>query len=166
MKIKDGIVYSEQQVRERHRNVSFSASTYYELGYEDYVLPEETIDIETARSRKRSEIDSARMAANSSFFLYGGAKIACDPISMSDIDKTAQHIALTGSFHPEFPGVWKGKDPITGEPKYVPMLTVSDFIAMHAAMVAQGTANFTKSEQLKNEIKLAGTVDAVMGIHW
>ncbi len=36
---KDGLIYSELQVRQRHPNVSFAPTTYAELGYAEYTPP-------------------------------------------------------------------------------------------------------------------------------
>lgn len=122
--------------------------------------------IDVAKAQKRAEIDAARHAANTSNFEHGGARIQCDALSRSDIDAIAQHVALTGALPADFPGVWKGRDAVTDAAVYLPLATPEAFKAMHAAMVAAGTANFMRSESRKQAIENASTVEDVQAVIW
>lgn len=107
------------------------------------------------------EINSIRGAKNSSSFPFAGKLIACDQLSRSDIDAVTGFIALTGSLPPSFPGAWKAVDN-----SYISIPDINTFKAMYGAMVAEGTVNFTRSEQLKGMVAAATTKIQVEAIVW
>lgn len=131
--------------------------------------PEEIAEAE-ARARpslidlkreKNIEIDEWRAAANASTFPYGGKLIACDALSRSDIDGVANHVALFGQFPEGWPGGWKATDKTM-----LPLDDINAFRAMYAAMTAQGTANFNRSQELKERLVAAETLDEINAIRW
>lgn len=128
---------------------------------------QEQIDTTVAQARlaKNTEIDRAREQANNTTFVHQGLMIACDALSFKDIASTASHIALFGTFPPEFPGGWKGKD-AQGNTAYVLMPTLDDFKAFYSSMTAQGTANFNKSQGLKIQLAAATTLPEIQAIVW
>jgi len=110
---------------------------------------------------KNTEIDNMRAAANASAFPYGGKMIASDPLSRSDIDGVANHIALFGTFPEGFPGGWKATDKTM-----LPLADVDAFRAMYAAMTEQGTRNFNHSQELKVRLAAASTPEEIAAITW
>jgi Domain of unknown function (DUF4376) len=118
-----------------------------------------------AKLSKNADIDKWREQANSTSFVHDNLIIACDPLSRSDIDGTAGHIALFGSFPPNFPGAWKGKT-AEGATGYVMLPTIEAFKALYSSMTAQGSANFNHSQQLKQSLASATTVTQVNAITW
>lgn len=118
--------------------------------------------LKMAKEAKNAEINLWRSQANQSTFTHLGKQIACDALSRSDIDGVANSIALTGSFPAGFPMGWKCTDNVS----YVALPDVAAFKAMYASMTAQGTANFGKSEGLKQALKNATTLEQVESIQW
>ena len=49
---------------------------------------------------------------------------------------------------------------------YLPLPTADDFKAMHASMVAAGTANFLKAQALKAQVAAATTIAEVEAVVW
>ncbi len=113
------------------------------------------------KDAKSADINRWRIEANQSTFTHLGKAIACGPVHRSDIDGTAGHIALFGSFPPDFPGAWKAVDNTL-----IPMPNIDAFKAMYASMAAQGAANFNKSQQLKAALEAAQTQEEVDAIKW
>lgn len=166
MKTKDGLIKTEREVRALYPLICFAESTYAELGWQDYTPPTYAPTLDEAKTAKRAEIDAARHAANTAHFDYNGVRISCDALSRSDIDGVADHISLHGALPADFPGAWKGRDPVTGAVSWLPILSIEDFKVMHAAMVAEGTANFARSEARKAAIAAALTVAEVQAVVW
>lgn len=117
--------------------------------------------IEDHRARKNAEINAARLAANSSSFSHDGHVFACDALSRGDIDGTTNTIMLTGSFPQPWPGFWKAIDN-----SFYPITTLEDWRAFYASMGAQGAANFAKSQQLKQALAAAATIEEIDAIKW
>ncbi|TCS35808.1 uncharacterized protein DUF4376 [Paucimonas lemoignei] len=117
--------------------------------------------LEDIKAAKNAEINAARLAANSSTFEHAGKVFACDVLSRSDIDGTANHIALFGNFPPEFPGGWKAVDN-----SILQMASVDDFKAFFKSMTARGTENFNHAQLLKQQIAAAVTPEQVQAISW
>lgn len=128
------------------------------LGITASLTPAPSLD--DLKAAKRSEINNARFTANSTSFPYAGKLIACDALSRGDIDGVLG-VALRGSMPPGWPGVWKATDNT-----YVSMPDPASFLSMYDAMVAQGAANFLRSEQLKAQVAAATTADEVEGVEW
>jgi len=124
-------------------------------------LAEAVAAIELQRDEKRAEIDQLRAAANASTFPHGGKLIACDPLSRSDIDGVANHIALFDAFPDGWPGGWKATDKTM-----LPLANVDAFRAMYASMTAQGTENFNHSQDLKARLALAKKLEEIAAIVW
>ncbi len=118
-------------------------------------------EITATKTSKNTEINEARGTANQSTFPHNGKHIACDMLSRSDIDAVANHIALMGTFPDDFPGAWKATDN-----SYIVLANVDAFKSLYASMTAQGTANFTHSQQLKATLAAASTIEAINAIVW
>lgn len=117
--------------------------------------------LEQAKAEKNAEINAARAAANASTFTYGGKEIAVDDLSMKDIQSANGIISLTGALPGGWPGAWKAVDNT-----YVSIPNIATWTAFYAAMVAQGTANFAHSQQLKDTLAAATTIAEVDAITW
>lgn len=115
--------------------------------------------LEALRIQKNTQINTARMRANTSTFMFDGKPIACDELSRSDIDGVAGYISLFGEFPPGWPGAWKAADNT-----YVPMTNIAHFRAMYAAMAGAGLANFARAQSLKAELAAAHTAEEIDAI--
>lgn len=118
-------------------------------------------DLQPLKASKNDEINAWRALANLTTFPHLGKLVACDQVSRSDIDAVANHIALFGTFTPDFPAAWKATDNT-----YLPMGEIEQFKAMYQSMAAQGTANFNHAQALKLQLALAGTADEIASIEW
>lgn len=118
-------------------------------------------DITVLKAAKNLQINQWRATANKTHFPHGGKLIACDDLSRGDIDAVANSIALTGAFPAGFPGAWKATDN-----SYIMLSDVDAFKAMHAAMTAQGTANFMHAQTLKTALAAATTEEQINAIVW
>lgn len=113
------------------------------------------------KEAKNAAIDEARAAANSSFFVFQGRRIAVDAVSKGDI-MGAHGEWLTGQAPEGWPGGWKSKDKgPAGEPLYVSVPDLATWLQFYRAMVAQGTANFNHSQALKAQLAAAQTPEEV-----
>lgn len=119
------------------------------------------VDIALEKSKKNAQIDLWRVAANSSTFTHAGKIFSCSDLSKWDINLVAGSIALTSDFPADFPMQWKATDKT-----YLQLANVDAFKAFYASMVAQGTANFIRSEQLKAELTVASTPNEIDAITW
>lgn len=126
---------------------------------QDYEVP--ALDLGPTKVAKNLKINSWREQANFTTFPYSGKLIACDPLSRSDIDAVAGHIALFGTFPSGFPGAWKYTDN-----SYLVLADIDAFKAMYTAMTTQGTANFNYSQTLKAALAAATTLEQIETIVW
>lgn len=126
-----------------------------------YVIVYKDYDLDFARALKNSELNVAREQANQSFFVFNGKRIECDKLSRSDIDAIAAYIGLNGTLPPTFPMMWK-----TMDNEIIPVQDVETFGLMYAAMVAQGTANFMRAQQLKQQLAAATTFEEIEEVQW
>lgn len=133
----------------------------YPWGHRQPTLEELEAYLVDLRNTKDKEINAQRLAANNSFFMFQGKKIACDPLSRSDIDGTNGHILLTNSMPPGWPGGWKAMDNT-----YVSITTKEDWVAFYTAMYVQGLQNFAKAQALKQQVVNATTIEAIRAIVW
>ncbi len=160
---KDGITKTGDEIKRmpEYSRFIFSAtgSTFAELGWTP--VPDLGPTLAEAKATQRAMINAQRFAANRGTFEHAGKQIACDDLSRSDIDGVAQAVALTGALPAGFPGAWKCADNT-----YLPIATADAFKAMHASMVAAGTANFMRSEARKAAIDAAATVEDVQAVVW
>lgn len=124
-----------------------------------YTPPPPTLD--QVKAAKNAEINAARLSANRGTFTFQGKEIACDELSRSDIDGANGIITLTGALPAGWPGGWK-----TVDNDYVAIPTVAVWTQFYAAMVAQGTANFTKAQTLKAQVAAATTAAEVEAVTW
>lgn len=113
------------------------------------------------KAAKNTEINTARLKANQSGFMYGGHLIATDTLSRSDIDAANGYIALNDAMPADWPGAWKADDNA-----YVPISDIATWKAFYSAMVAAGNTNFAKSQTLKTALAAATTADQVAAIVW
>jgi len=125
------------------------------------VKPEEPKTLEELKQLKNAQINKWRGEANRTSFSFVDKQIAVDVLSRSDIDGIAAYVSLHNALPPAFPGAWKAMDNT-----YVIIPDVDTFKAMIAAMVAQGSANFNKSQQLKTQLAAATTETEVEAIQW
>lgn len=104
------------------------------------------------KAAKNEAINRARAAANSSYFVFQGKRIAADALSRSDIDAAHGVILMLQAMPPGWPGGWKSMDN-----EIVPIPTVATWAQFYGAMVATGTANFNHSQALKAQLADAQT---------
>ena len=127
----------------------------------DVALKAWSFPIDLAKDTKNTEINTARLTANRSTFIFAGKDIACDELSRSDIDGAHGIILMTGALPPGWPGGWKAVDNTS-----VPIPDVATWGAFYAAMVSQGMSNFAKSQVLKAQLASATTIAEVVAIQW
>lgn len=106
-------------------------------------------------------INLSRAKANQTSFTYETKQIAVDALSRSDIEGTNGYVLANHSFPSGWPGGWKCMDNT-----YVAIADVATWNLFYAAMVNQGTANFTKAQTLKAAIDAAITITEVEAIVW
>lgn len=133
-------------------------SEHHEFNYttKQWEDPRTLTDLKAA---KNQAINMARAAANSSFFMFQGKRIAVDQLSRSDIDAAHGSILMLQALPPGWPGGWKSMD---NEIVLIP--DVATWAQFYGTMVATGTANFNHSQALKAQLAAASTpaeVDAV-----
>lgn len=119
------------------------------------------LDLDVAKAMKNTEINSARLAANTGSFAYLGKQIACDTLSRGDIDGANGYISLMGAFPDSWIGAWKAVDN-----SFISITTIDEWKSLYAAMVDQGAKNFAHSEALKKMVADATTTDQVMAVSW
>lgn len=110
---------------------------------------------------KNIEINQARLMANQTTFTYQSKQIACDQLSRGDIDGVNGYVATRGTLPPNWVGGWKAVDN-----SIVPIQTVDAWNGFFDSMIAQGQANFAKSEGLKFQLAAAQTAEQVAAINW
>lgn len=113
------------------------------------------------RDVKDKEINASRLAANSSYFIYKGKKIACNALSRSDIDGANGYVMLHQSLHPQWPGGWK-----TMDNSFVSISNVQEWTDFYTAMYNQGLMNFAKSQSLKAATVTAKSIEEIRQIKW
>ena len=121
----------------------------------------ETHSLDALKIRKAQEINQARYAANQSYFEFAGKQIACDAVSMLDIQSANAEIALTREMPSTWPGGWKAVDNT-----YVAIPDVAAWTEFVKAMVARGTAHFQHAQLLKQRLATASTPEEVVAITW
>ena len=110
------------------------------------------ISVADLKAAKNQAINLARAAANSSFFMFQGKRIAVDQLSRSDIDAAHGSILMLQALPPGWPGGWKSMD---NEIVLIP--DVATWAQFYGTMVATGTANFNHSQALKAQLAAAST---------
>lgn len=110
---------------------------------------------------KNDEINTQRLAANQTYFVYEGKQIATDLLSRSDIDAVNGTVSLTDALPDGFPGGWKCIDN-----SYVTIPDTETWIAFYSAMVTQGLVNFAHAQALKATLAAATTAAEIDAILW
>lgn len=142
----------------------FSQRKYLAIGKNLVVDPawiEPTVDLAPIKFAKNLQINEWRQTANRSTFPYAGKLIACDDLSRSDIDAVAGSVAMNNALPVGFPNAWKSTDNTL-----IPIPDIATFKQMYNAMMAQGTANFARSQQLKAALASAETAQEIEAIKW
>jgi len=104
------------------------------------------------KAAKNAAINSARLRANQSHFMFAGKQIAVDPLSRSDIDAMHGTVLMLQAMPAGWPGAWKAMDNT-----FVAIPDVATWGAFYGAMVAQGMQNFAHSQALKAQLDAATT---------
>ena len=117
--------------------------------------------VQELKAEKNAAINTERLRANQSHFIFGGKQIAVDPLSRSDIDATHGAVLMLGAMPGGWPGAWKAVDNT-----YVMIPDIATWTAFYAAMVTQGTTNFIYSQSLKTTLAAATTLAEVDAITW
>lgn len=133
-------------------------SEHHEFNYatKQWEDPRTLADLKAA---KNDAINRARAAANSSFFMFQGKRIAADALSRSDIDAAHGAILMLQTLPPGWPGGWKSM-----ENEIVPIPDVATWAQFYGTMVATGTANFNHAQALKTQLAAAQTPEAVADV--
>jgi hypothetical protein len=122
-------------------------------------LPPKSID--QLKFDKNAEINAARLHANQSTFMHSGKVFACDKLSREDIDGINGRVATRGAFPDGWVGGWKAVDNT-----YIAITTIAQWNDFYDSMIAQGLANFAKSQSLKTSLAAATTAEQVAAITW
>lgn len=125
------------------------------------IVLDSTLSLDVMKTKKRLEINRARLAANLSSFKFQGKDISFDQLSQLDILSTNGEIALTG----EMPAGWLGGW-IAMDESFVPIDDVPTWTLFYKAMVNQGKANFLRSRQLKAAVNGAQTMEELNLVVW
>lgn len=131
--------------------------------YDVVSLSKEEIDglLNEARVDINQRINEWREAANFSYFIFRGKRIACDRLSRSDIDGTGLYVATNGKLPDIWLGGWKAIDNT-----YVQITTVQDWNEFLATMYDQGQENFQHAQALKYLITQSTDVDFIRNLTW
>lgn len=113
------------------------------------------------KERKAAEINAARLSANQSYFDFAGKQIACDEVSMLDIQCANAEIALTREMPDAWPGAWKALDNT-----YAPVPDIDAWTVFIKAMVSRGVAHFAHAQLRKAELDAATTPEQIAEIYW
>ncbi|PPD48380.1 MAG: hypothetical protein CTY14_02135 [Methylotenera sp.] len=118
-------------------------------------------ELTTLKFEKNLEINLARLADNQTTFTHLGKLFACDLLSRGDIDGVNGRVATRGALPNDWVGGWKSVDN-----SYIAIKTVAEWNDFYDSMIAQGQANFTKSQSLKAQLSAATTAEQVAAITW
>jgi hypothetical protein len=110
---------------------------------------------------KNAEINQKRLLANRTSFPFAGKSIACDELSMLDIQSLNGLVTLTGDLPPSFQKQWKATDN-----SYVAIPDKATWISFIATMVSTGQTNFDHAQTLKSALAAATTNADVDAITW
>lgn len=123
----------------------------------------DTRTLSAVKAVKRAKINEWRASANESTFPFAGKLFQCDRLSRGDIDGVNGWVSITGILPSNFPGAWKALDN-----SYTLIPDVETWIDFYGAMIAQGTANFSRAQALKTYLDSSAvtTIAEVEAIHW
>lgn len=110
---------------------------------------------------KNEEINAARLNANLTTFTYNGKLFACDQLSRGDIDGINGYVGTRGDLPSNWVGGWKSVDN-----SIYPIPDIAAWNAFYDSMIAQGQANFLKSQNLKMQLESAIDAEQVAAIKW
>lgn len=126
-----------------------------------FIAGKNSQELQSAKSAKNIEINNCRLLANTTTFTYQDKLFACDTLSRSDIDGVNGYVALFSALPQDFPGGWKAVDN-----SFMTINTVEEWKSFYTAMVAEGTANFIKAQNLKSLLANAQTLAEIQAIQW
>lgn len=154
--IKDGVEYSESQVRARHPRTSFPSDTAHwhledeEFGYvwqEPTIPPQPTLDeLKTAKWR---DVQGKRDHLEQAGFTFIGHPIDSDPIAVQRISIAALAAQAAAGAGQPFQVGWKCKDDHT-----LP-LDIAGVMGMSAALAMYANALHVYARGLKDQIVAA-----------
>jgi hypothetical protein len=119
------------------------------------------IPLATLKASKNLEINEARLKTNLSTFTHNGKVFACDQLSRGDIDGINGYVGTRGNLPIGWVGGWKAVDN-----SILVIADVNAWNAFYDSMIAQGQANFAKSQSLKAQLAAASTAEQVSAIFW
>lgn len=117
--------------------------------------------LQRVREEVNHRINEGRLQANHNFFIYKDKKIACDPLSRSDIDGLNGWISINNKMPDHWFGAWKAKDNT-----FVSIPDLSAWKEFYNSMFNQGQVNFQHSQLLKAKIAQADTLESIRAITW
>ena len=123
--------------------------------------PPEPPTIAELKTLKNEEINAARLTANLTTFTHNGKLFACDQLSRGDIDGINGYVGTRGGLPGNWVGGWKSVDN-----SIYPIPDVATWNAFYDSMIAQGQANFLKSQNLKMQLESAIDAEQVAAIKW
>lgn len=113
------------------------------------------------KAMKNEEINAARLNANLTTFTHNGKLFACDQLSRGDIDGINGYVGTRGGLPNNWVGGWKSVDN-----SIHPIPDIAAWCAFYDSMMAQGQANFIKSQNLKMQLESAIDAEQVAAIKW
>ena len=131
------------------------------IQYESLPLDQFNAYLRKVRADKVQEINEARIAADQSYFVYQGKRIACDATSRNAIRNANDEINNLGSLPAVLAGGWKAQDNT-----FISITTVQEWRAMHSALYEHGAKNFLKAQYLKDLFTTMISVEDINAIQW
>lgn len=119
------------------------------------------INLASAKEAGKNRINAARLLANGAGFGYAGKTFSTDTLSRGDIDGINGYAGLYSALPPDWAGAWKAADNT-----YLAIPDLDAWKAFYSAMVATGSANFAKAQQLKAQLAAATTAEEVEAVVW
>ncbi|MES2073878.1 MAG: DUF4376 domain-containing protein [Pseudomonadota bacterium] len=118
-------------------------------------------ELAAAKAEKNDQINAWRVAANSASFQFAGKAFSVDELSYKDIMSMNGAVTLIGGMPPDWIGEWKAIDNT-----FIPIQDKATWIAFYLAMINQGQGNFLRSQQLKEALASASTLQQIAAITW
>ncbi|MFZ6644413.1 DUF4376 domain-containing protein [Undibacterium sp. TJN25] len=118
-------------------------------------------ELADAKAAKNAEINIWREAANNSSFQFEGKAFSADALSFKDIMSFNGAVLLCGDIPPGWIGQWKAVDN-----SFIPIPDRATWTAFYLAMINQGQGNFLHSEELKETLANAATLQQIADIAW
>jgi hypothetical protein len=166
----DGPIIPPQFFPEDGADLVHWAPGFSRVGYSDNYIARlidgviewsDSEDLAAMKLRKSAEINAARLLANQSYFDFADKQIACDEVSMLDIQCINAEVCLTRKIPSTFPGYWKARDNT-----YTSIPDVATWTLFIQAMVTRGAAHFAHAQKLKSDLAVAATPAQVEAISW